>query len=356
MTTPEFEIAGRRIGPDEPVYVIAELSANHNHDLATAEDLVRAAARAGADAIKLQTYTPETITVDCSTEPFQIQSGSLWDGKRLYDLYAEAYTPWDWYPGLAGLAAMLGMDCFSSVFDDSSVDFLEKQDVPAYKVSSFELVDIPLIERVAATGKPVILSTGMAKMSEIDEAVLTLRNVGGSGPLALLHTNSGYPASTKEIHLRTIEALAARHHVVVGLSDHTLGVAVPVAAVAVGARIIEKHLTLSRADPTPDSAFSLEPDEFKEMVDAVRTVSDALGQVRTGPTEHERTRVPFRRSLFVVNDIKAGELYTPDNVRSIRPATGLHTRHLKTILGSRASRDVAKGTPMSWELISPEEQ
>jgi len=303
MPAPSFEVAGHAIGPGEPVYVIAELSANHDQDLSTAKDLVRAAARAGADAVKLQTYTPDTITIHCTSEPFRIESGTLWDGKLLYDLYSEAQTPWDWHPILADLAAELGLHCFSSAFDESSVDFLEEIGTPAYKVASFELVDIPLLRKIGSTHKPVILSTGMAEIEEIDEAVRTVRGAGAA-QVALLRTNSGYPASPREINLRAIDYLADRFGTVVGLSDHTLGIAVPIAAVAAGAHIIEKHLTLSRDRPGPDSAFSLEPAEFEDMVEAVRTAEQALGSVRFGPTERELSSLQFRRSLFIVEDIE----------------------------------------------------
>lgn len=355
MSQAAFEIAGRRIGADAPVYVIAELSANHNQDLEAARSLVRAAARAGADAVKLQTYTADTITIRCDAEPFRIASGTLWDGRVLHDLYEEAHTPWDWIPELMGLAAELGLHSFASVFDDSAVDFMEKHGAPAYKIASFELVDLPLLRKVAATGKPVIVSTGMAKPEEVDEAVRVLRG-HGDPPVALLHANSGYPARPDEMQLATIPHLAERFGVVAGLSDHTLGTAVPVAAVALGARIVEKHLTLSRAQPGPDSAFSLEPDEFEAMVEAVRVAEAATRGVRSGPTERERASLPFRRSLFVVADVKAGERFSHANVRSIRPAGGLHTRHLEAVLGKRAARDLQRGTPLAWELVDDGEE
>lgn len=346
----EFAIAGRRIGPGHPAYIVAELSANHEGDFSRAKELVGAAAEAGADAVKLQTYTPDTITIDSNNEDFRIARGTLWDGRILYDLYREAHTPWEWHPELMKLANELGMHCFSSAFDDSSVDFLEAIGVPAYKIASFELVDLPLLRRVAATGKPLILSTGMAHLAEIDEAVRTVRHVAPS-PIALLRTNSGYPASPREMNLRSIEHLAATFGVVAGLSDHTLGTVVPVAAVAVGAHIIEKHVTLSRDRPAPDAAFSLEPAEFKAMVEGVRTAEEALGTVSFGPTPREEASRQFRRSLFVVEEVRAGEVFTAENVRSIRPATGLHTRYLPTVLGRRALRTVPKGTPLSWDLL-----
>jgi pseudaminic acid synthase len=346
-----FEIAGRKIGPGHPTYVIAEISANHNQDYAQAVELVKAAAATGADAVKLQTYTADTITIDCDNEHFQIRKGTLWDGKVLHALYREAYTPWEWQPELIKLANSLGMHCFSSPFDDTAVDFLEKLNVPAYKLASFELVDLPLIRKIAATRKPLIISTGMASLAEIDEGLRTAREAG-AGPIALLRTNSGYPASPSEINLRCIPNLADTFDLVTGLSDHTLGIAVPVAAVAVGACIIEKHFTMSRAVPGPDVAFSLEPAEFKAMMEAVRTAEQAMGHASYGPTERELASRQFRRSLFVVEDVKKGEAFTAKNVRSIRPAAGLHTRHLDVVLGRRAARDVARGTPLSWDLLA----
>jgi N-acetylneuraminate synthase len=351
MDAPEFEIAGRKIGAGYPAYIIAELSANHNQDYDTAVALVHVAADAGADAIKLQTYTADTITIDCDNEHFRIQKGTLWEGKVLHQLYQEAYTPWDWQPKLMAEAKARGIHCFSSPFDHTAVDFLEGLAVPAYKLASFELIDMPLIRKIASTGKPLIMSTGMATLDEIDEAVRTAR-AHGAGPIALLRTNSGYPASPDEINLRCMANLADTFSVVSGLSDHTLGIAVPVAAVALGASIIEKHFTLSRAVPGPDVAFSLEPSEFRAMVEAVRTAEQAVGRVQYGPTARELASRQFRRSLFVVKDVKKGEVFTSENVRSIRPAAGLHTRHLDVVLGRRAARDAAKGTPMSWELLA----
>jgi N-acetylneuraminate synthase len=345
-----FSINQRLIGPGQPTYIIAELSANHNQDFEQAVKLIEAAHEAGADAIKLQTYTPDTITIDCDNEYFRI-NGTLWDGRKLYDLYGEAYTPWDWHPRLKQAANDLGMDLFSSPFDDTAVDFLEALNVPAFKIASFENVDIGLLRRVVRTGQPIILSTGMATLAEIDEAVQTIRAAGGE-QLALLKCTSAYPASPAEINLKTIPHLAAAFGTPVGLSDHTLGIAVPVAAVALGACIIEKHFTLSRAIPGPDSAFSLEPHEFKAMVEAVRTAEQALGVVQYGASPNEAKSRVFRRSLFVVKDMRAGEVFTHENVRSIRPGHGLHTRHLDDIIGQRASRAIARGTPLSWGLVT----
>jgi N-acetylneuraminate synthase len=343
-----IEINGRRIGSGEPTYVIAELSANHNQDFDEAIKLVAAAKSAGADAVKLQTYTADTITIDSDREWFQIR-GTLWDKRNLYDLYKEAYTPWEWHGDLIREANRLGMDCFSSPFDHSAVDFLESLGVPAFKIASFENVDIPLLQRVAATGKPVIMSTGMATLAEIEEAVTTLRAAGCSN-LALLKCTSAYPALPEEMNLRTIPHLAEMFGAPVGLSDHTLGVAVPVAAIALGACIVEKHFTLSRSVPGPDAAFSLEPDEFKAMVDAIRVAERALGGVSYCVSEGERASRMYRRSLFVVEDVRKGEPFTERNIRSIRPAHGLHTRHLTEILGRRATRDLERGEPLQWEM------
>jgi len=348
--SPRIQIGDRLIGEGLSTYVIAELSANHNQDFTQAVRIIEAAKLAGADAIKLQTYTPDTITIPSSQEYFRVSGGTLWDGKTLYDLYGEAYTPWEWQPKLKQAANDLGMDLFSSAFDATAVDFLERMGVPAHKVASFELVDIPLIEKMARTGKPLIMSTGMASIEEIEEAVSAAR-LAGATQIALLKCTSAYPARAEDMNLRTIPELAQRFQVPAGLSDHTMGVAAPVAAVALGASIIEKHLTLSRSTPGPDSAFSLEPEEFKAMVDAVRTAEKALGEVHFGLTEKEQASRRFRRSLFVVKEVKQGQLFDSENVRSIRPGDGLHTRHLKEVLGKRAARDIDGGTPLCWELV-----
>lgn len=346
-----INIAGRRIGVGEATYIIAEISANHQQDFDQAVKLIHAAKQAGADAVKLQTYTPETITIQSSREYFRVSGGTLWDGKTLYDLYSEAYMPWKWQPKLKQIADTIGITLFSTPFDATAVDFLENEvGVPAYKIASFELVDLPLIRKVAATGKPIILSTGMATLAEIDEAVQTAR-AAGAKEIALLRTNSAYPAPPEEMNLRTIPHMRDAFGVPVGLSDHTLGIAVPVAAVALGANIIEKHLTLSRSIPGPDSAFSLEPDEFKAMVEAVRTIEKALGAVHYGTTSREESSRAFRRSLFVVKDIKKGETFTESHVRSIRPAHGLHTRYYDIVLGRKAAKDISAGMPLSWDML-----
>jgi pseudaminic acid synthase len=345
-----IQICDRMIGPVQPVYIIAELSANHHQDFERASRLIDAAKDAGADAIKLQTYTPDTITIRSDRSEFRIGGGTLWDGRSLYELYGEAFTPWDWQPKLKQMANDAGLALFSSPFDETAVDFLEEMDVPAYKVASFELVDIPLIQKMARTGKPLIISTGMATSQEIEEALAAAAQEGAT-EIALLKCTSAYPSLADEMNLRTIPELARKFDVPAGLSDHSMGIAVPVAAAALGACIIEKHLTLSRADHGPDSAFSLQPDEFRSMVDAVRFTEKALGIARFGPSAREQASLAFRRSLFVVEDVKSGEIFTSKNVRSIRPAHGLHTRHLHAVLGRRAVCDVERGTPLSWDLV-----
>ncbi|RLC82168.1 MAG: pseudaminic acid synthase [Chloroflexi bacterium] len=344
-----IEINGRRIGPGYPVYIIAEMSNNHNQQFDQAVKIIKAAKEAGADAIKLQTYTPDTLTMNCNSEYFQIK-GTLWDGRTLYSLYNEAYMPWDWQPKLKETALELGLDFFATAYDETAIDFLEEMGVPAYKIASFENVDLPLLCRIAKTGKPIIMSTGMATLAEIDEAVYTIREAGGT-QLGLLKCTSAYPAPAEGMNLRTIPHLSEAFNVPVGLSDHTLGIAVSVAAVALGACIAEKHFTLSRQIPGPDSAFSLEPEEFEAMVRAIRTTEKALGQIRYGMGEHEIENRPFRRSLFVLKDMKAGEVFTTENLRSIRPGYGLHTRYLREIIGRCASRNIERGTPLTWDLV-----
>jgi N-acetylneuraminate synthase len=347
----EIAIPGRRIGLGHPCYVVAELSANHNQSFDRAVEVVRAAAAAGADAIKLQTYTADTLTLDCDTPPFQLGAGSPWAGRTLHELYSEAYTPWDWHPRLQRVARDLGLDFFSTPFDDSAVDLLERLVVPLYKIASFELVDLPLLRRVAATGKPLVLSTGMATQEEIREAVDAVR-AESNDSIVLLKCTSSYPAHPEEMNLRAIPAYRETFDVPVGLSDHTLGVAVPIAAIALGACLIEKHLTLSRRDPGPDSSFSLEPAEFRAMVEAVRVAQAALGSERVGESERAGSSRAFRRSLFVVRDVAAGEVFSQENVRSIRPADGLAPKHLGEVLGHRANCDIARGTPLSWDLVA----
>lgn len=351
IQSPEITIDGRRVGTGSPVYVIAEISANHNQNFDHAVRIIHAAKDAGADAIKLQTYTADTITLRSDKECFRIAGGTLWDGRTLYDLYQEAFTPWEWQPKLKAIADELGMHLFSSAFDDTAVDFLEKMSVPAHKVASFELVDIGLIQKMARTGKPLIMSTGMATESEISEAVQAARAAAAT-QIALLKCTSAYPAPPEEANLLTIPELARRYSCPVGLSDHTMGIEVPVVAVALGASILEKHICLRRSDGGPDGAFSLEPQEFKAMVKAVRVAEKATGTIQFSSGPREASSRKFRRSLFVVEDVKKGELFTPQNVRSIRPADGLHPRHLPEVVGKRAACDVERGTPLSWELVA----
>lgn len=344
-------INGHEVGPGAPVYIVAEMSANHNQSFEQAVAILEAAKAAGADAIKLQTYTPDTLTIRCSNECFRIRQGTLWEGRFLYDLYGEAHTPWEWQPKLQGIAMRLGLDFFSTPFDSSAVDFLEQMDPPAYKIASFELVDLALLRRVAKTGKPILMSTGMATLAEIDDAVRAIAEAGGK-ELAILKCTSAYPAPAEEMNLRTIPHLQEAFGVPVGLSDHTLGTAIPIAGVALGACIIEKHLTLSHATPGPDSAFSLDPEEFRVMVGAVRMAEKALGGVCYAVGEQEAKARAFRRSLFVVRDMKAGEVFTAETVRSIRPGYGLPPKYLENVIGRRAARDMAQGTPLDWDLIA----
>jgi len=332
------------------VYVIAELSANHGGSYETAARIVEESAKTGADAVKLQTYTADTITIDSDAAPFRHGDASLWAGTTLHKLYEQAYTPWDWQPKLKALAESLGMDCFSSPFDPTAVDFLVEMDVPAFKVASFELVDLPLVRRMARTGRPLIMSTGMATADEIDEAVQAAQGAGAVG-IALLKCTSAYPSPPDAINLGAIPAMAERWNLPVGLSDHTTGESVPVAAVALGACIVEKHITLDHEHATPDSPFSLDPIEFKRMVDAIRVAEQAIAGDRLGPTPAEEESRRFRRSLFVVEDVAAGAELTERNVRSIRPGAGLHTRYYERVLGRRAARDIARGTPLAWELV-----
>jgi len=335
---------------DEKVFIIAELSANHNQDFEIAVKTIKAAKQVGADAIKLQTYTADTITIDCNNEYFQIKSGTLWDGRSLYDLYKEAYTPWEWQPKLKQIAEEEGLICFSSPFDKTAVDFLEKMDVPAYKVASFEITDIPLIEYIASKGKPVIISTGIATLADIEEAVNACRRVGNND-IALLKCTSSYPAPIDEANLRTIPNLRDTFKVIPGLSDHTMGSDVAIAAVALGAKIIEKHIILDRKLGGPDAAFSMEPEEFKQMVISIRNVEKALGIINYQLSPKvEKSRI-FARSLFIVRDVKAGENLTEENVRSIRPGNGLHPKYYNLILGKKFRKSAEKGTSLDWGMF-----
>jgi pseudaminic acid synthase len=350
VSPPSVTIAGRRIGPDQPPYVVAELSGNHNGDIGRALALIDAARAAGADAVKLQTYTADTITIDHDGPEFRVQGG-LWDGRRLYELYQEAHTPWDWHGRLFEHARSIGIEIFSSPFDPTAVELLETLGAPAYKIASFELIDLPLIEICARTGKPLIMSTGLASPQEITEAVQAARDAGDGG-IILLHCTSAYPAPVCDMNLRTLQHLADQHGVVVGLSDHTLGLAASVAAVALGACFIEKHFTLSRAEGGVDSGFSLEPHELERLVRESREAWSALGEVRYDEVPSEAASRDHRRSLYVVADVAAGEPLTPANVRSIRPGHGLPPKHLPDVLGRNASRDLERGSPLDWSMLS----
>lgn len=350
MTTPTLTIAGHTIGAAHPPYVIAEVSGNHNGNLGRALAIIDAAKEAGADAVKLQTYTPDSMTIDAPQDDFRIHGG-LWDGYSLYDLYRWAHTPMEWHAPLIAHARSLGLTVFSTPFDEEAVDFLESFDVPAYKIASFELVDLPLIDRVARTGKPMIMSTGMADLEEIGTAVDTAR-AAGCNDLILLHCVSGYPTPVAEANLLTIPDLARRFGVVVGLSDHTLSNAAPVAAVALGAAVIEKHVTLRRADGGPDAGFSLEPAELATLCIDCRAAWEARGHAGYERKPSEEANLRFRRSLYVVADMQAGEEFTPANLRRIRPGMGIAPRHYPTILGRRATRPLVRGTALDWSMVS----
>lgn len=346
-----MNIADLSIGPDSPPFVIAEMSGNHNHSLDQALAIVDAAARSGAHAIKLQTYTADTITLDSASKGFFISDPhSPWRGQRLYDLYRNAHTPWDWHAPIMQRARDYGLICFSSVFDETSVDFLESLSVPAYKIASFENTHYPLIRKAAATGKPLIMSTGMASIAEIDEAVSVARSAG-CRDLILLKCTSSYPASPVQSNIRTIRHMREMFGCEVGLSDHTLGVGVAAAAVAFGATVFEKHLTLRRADGGVDSAFSMEPTEFSGLVAETKSAWQALGEVRYGPTEAEQASLMFRRSLFVAEDLRAGQRLAHGSIRVVRPGHGLHPRHLDHIVGRTLRRDVAAGEPVAWDML-----
>lgn len=347
----QFTIAGRPIGPQHPPFVIAEMSGNHNQSLTRALEIVEAAARSGAAAVKLQTYTPDTMTLDLDEREFHISDpDSLWAGTSLYRLYAEAQTPWEWHRPIYDRARALGIIAFSTPFDDSAVDFLESLDSPAYKIASFENTDLPLIRRVARTGKPMIISTGMAGIAELGESVAAARGAGCKH-LILLKCTSTYPATPANTNIRTIPHLRALFDCEVGISDHTMGTGVSVASVALGATVIEKHFTLCRADGGVDSTFSMEPDEMRSLVIDSERAWQALGTVQYGPTQAEKGSLAFRRSLYVTQDIEAGDTLTPANVRAIRPGLGLEPKYLELVLGRPVKVAVKRGTPLSWDLF-----
>lgn len=347
---PYITIDGRKIGPSYPPYIIAELSANHNGDLNRAFQILEEAMKAGADAVKLQTYTHETITMDCDSEEFQIHGG-LWDGQTLYELYRDAHMPWEWHKPLFDKAKALGITIFSSPFDFSAVDLLEELHAPAYKIASFELIDLPLIKRVAQTGKPMIMSTGMANEDEIAEAIKTARN-NGCEEIVILHCVSGYPAPAEQYNLKTIADISQRFDVLSGLSDHTIDNATAVASVALGACLIEKHVTIDRNGGGADDCFSIEPPELAQLCKDAKTAWQAMGKVNYERTEAEKGNVKFRRSLYVVKDIGEGEVFTMENIRSIRPGFGMAPKFLESIIGKKASKFLEKGTALQAKFVS----
>lgn len=346
----EIKIGTHIINKTSPVFVVAELSANHNQDYGRAVEILHAAKEAGADAVKLQTYTADTITIDCDAPCFQINEGTIWDGMTLYKLYQQAYTPWEWQPKLKEEANKLGMECFSSPFDFTSVDFLEKMDIPAYKIASYEINDIPLIRKIAKLHKPMIFATGIAYPEDIERALSVCREEGNEDIL-LLKCVSSYPTPYEEVNLNVLPTLAKTYDCLVGISDHTMGSIVSAGSVALGVKMVEKHLTLRRLDGGPDSAFSMEPEEFARMVKDIRIMEKALGSCEYRLTDTQKLEHGGSRSLFVVKDIAKGELLTPENIRSIRPGNGLHTMHYEEILGRKAKTFLKKGTPLQWELI-----
>lgn len=339
------------IGPGHPVFIIAEMSGNHNHNIKKAYRIIDAAAKAKVDAIKLQTYTPDTITIDCDNKCFQVKVNKAWKGQTLYNLYKKAYTPWDWQPKLKKYAESKGLICFSTPFDPTAVDFLEKMNVQLYKIASFEVIDIPLLERIGKTKKPVIMSRGMASLEEIKLAISTLKK-SGCPSIALLHCISSYPAKYEEMNMATISDMIKKFEGIVGLSDHSPGIIASVSAISLGALIIEKHITLSRADGGPDAEFSLEPEEFKELVKSIRNTEKIIGKPFYGRGNRESENVIFRKSLFVTENVNKGDKFTDKNIRSVRPGHGLKPKYFEKIIGQRANKKIEKGTPLNWGLIS----
>lgn len=346
-----MKINNSLIGKNYPTYIIAELSCNHNQDKSIAFQLIDEAHKAGANAIKLQTYTADTMTIKSDKSYFtDCLKDTIWEGQTLHDLYSIAYTPWEWHKELKEYANNLGMDLFSSPFDVTAVDYLENLDMPAYKIASFEIVDHVLIKKIAQTGKPVIISSGMASRGELEEAINLLRE-NGCSQIAMLKCTSAYPAKSEDANLVTIKNMIESYDVIGGLSDHTLGIEVPITAVALGARIVEKHFTLSRESGSPDDEFSLTPDEFKQMVNSIRTVEKTLGRITYGGVKKESSSKKFRKSLFIVKDIKKGEIFTKENLRSIRPGYGLHTKHYEDVLGKKCKLNVDAGEPLKWDMF-----
>lgn len=335
---------------NERVFIIAELSANHGHDINIAKATIKAAKEAGADAIKIQTYTADTLTIDCDKECFKLNSGTIWDGRTLYDLYSDAYTPWEWQMELMEFAKGLGLIFLSTPFDKTAVDFLEELNIPVYKVASFEIMDIPLIEYIASKGKPIIISTGIATLRDIEEAIEACKRVGNN-QIILLKCTSSYPAKIEDANLMTIPNMRETFGVEVGVSDHTLGITIPIVSIALGVKVIEKHFILDKLIGGPDSSFSLMPHEFKQMVDSVRDAEKALGIVDYSMNEKKKNNRLLGRSLFVVNNIKAGEEFTERNIRSIRPGNGLHPKYYNDIIGKKSNTDIERGTPLDWKYV-----
>jgi len=346
----EFRIGNNKIGKDYPTYIIAEISCNHEQDINKALKLIELAKDCGANAVKFQTYTPDTMTIDCNNKYFKINQGTVWDGITLYELYCKAYTPWDWFPTLQKKATDLKLDFFSSPFDVTAVDFLENLNVPCYKIASFEVCDHVLLKRIAKTGKPVIMSSGVSDLEELEESLNVLRD-NGCQNICLLKCTSSYPAPIENANLKTIKDMSNRFNLVSGLSDHTKGIEVPVAAVCLGAGVIEKHFKLEEKTKSPDDAFSLTPTEFKNMVDSIRKVEKAIGKIKYKKDGQEKKNQTFKRSLFVVKDMKEGDTFSSENIRSIRPGYGLHTRHYDGIIGKNCNKEIKRGKPLLLEDI-----
>lgn len=345
-----IQIGHRYVGEGEKTFVVAEVSANHLQNFERAKAIIRAAADAGADAVKLQTYTADTITLDCDNDYFQITQGTIWDGTTLHKLYEEAYTPWEWQPKLMEYAQELGLECFSSPFDSTAVEFMQQMNMPAYKVASFEINDIPLIRKIARIGKPIIFATGIAYLEDIERALQVCKEEGNE-QIVLLKCTSTYPSPYEDMNIKVIPNMTTVFDCIAGLSDHSMGTAVAVGSVAMGAKMVEKHLTLRRADGGPDAAFSMEPEEFSQMVSDIRIVEKALGRVTYELTDKQKASREDGRSLFVAKDIRAGEVFTEENIRSVRPNFGMHTMYYERVLGQRAKTDLKMGTPMDWKYI-----